>query len=74
MYNLSNVELLWELVENGSVRVLVLLDDGGDEGDQLVPELEVVQPRARVLRVPLSLVRVNLGLMRYKINVNQGFP
>ena len=57
---LSNVELLWELVEDGPVGALVLLNDGGDEGDELVPELQVVQPRASVLRVSLGLVGVNL--------------
>ena len=39
-----------------------------------MPELEVVQPRARVLRVPLGLVRVNLRSMRDRINVNKALP
>ena len=57
---LSYIELLRELVEDGSVGVLVLLHNGGYEGDQLVPELEVVQPRSGVLGVSFSLVRINL--------------
>ena len=40
----SNVELLRELVEHGAVAGLVLLDDGGDQRDQAVPELEIVLP------------------------------
>ena len=42
---LSDVELLGKLVEDGSIAALVLLDDGGDERDQLVPELKVVQSK-----------------------------
>jgi hypothetical protein len=59
--HLSNVELLWELVEDGAIGALVLLNDGGDEGDELVPELQVVQPWAGVLGVPFGLVGVNLN-------------
>ncbi len=58
--HLCHVKLVGELVEDGSVAVLVLLDDGGDEGDQLVPELQVVEPGLVVLAVSLRLVGVDL--------------
>jgi hypothetical protein len=58
--HLCHVKLVGELVKDGSVAVLVLLDDGGDEGDQLVPELQVVEPGLVVLAVSLRLVGVNL--------------
>ena len=57
---LSYIQLLRELVEDGSVGVLVLLHHGGYEGDQLVPEFKVVQSRSSVLGVSFSLVRINL--------------
>ena len=59
---MSNVELLRELVENRTVTVLVLLDDGGDERDQLVPELEVVEPRSSVLVLLPALASLGLRL------------
>ena len=65
---MSNVELLRELVEHWPVAVLVLLDDRGDEGDQLVPELEVVLPGTSVLRVALHGV-VAAGLLRKILNM-----
>ena len=49
--HMGYVELLRELVEDRRVARLVLLDDGGDERDELVPELQVVLPRTRVLRM-----------------------
>lgn len=58
---MSNVELLRELVEDRPVAVLVLLDDGGDEGDKAVPELQVVVPRASLLhRAAVLLVLAGL--------------
>ncbi len=59
--HMSNVELLRELVKDRPVAVLVLLDDGGNEGDEAVPELEVVVARPRLLnRSALTLVLARL--------------
>lgn len=43
MSYIANIELLWELVEDGGIAVLVLLDDGDDEGNELVPEVNTLQ-------------------------------
>ena len=53
---MSDVQLLGELVEHRAVAGLVLLDHGGDQGDQLVPELQVVLPGTGLLRVTLAVV------------------
>ena len=53
---MSNVELLWKLVENGAVAGLVLFYDGRDEGDQFVPKLQVVLPGPGLFRIALRIV------------------
>lgn len=55
MCYLANVELLWELVEDGGVAVLVLLNDRDNEGNELVPEINTLQ--ARPLLPSLLLLR-----------------
>lgn len=42
---LPNVELLWELVEDGGIAVLILFNDGDNEGNKLVPEVNTLQAR-----------------------------
>ena len=49
----SNVELLRELVEDGAVAGLVLLNNGSYQCDQAVPELKVVLPGPGFLRFSL---------------------
>lgn len=44
------------LVEAGGVGILVLLDDGHDEGDKLGPEVEVLDAGALLLRRNLPLL------------------
>jgi len=46
--HVTHVQLLRELIKYGSVAVLVLFDDRGEEGDQPVPKLEVVLSRTGV--------------------------
>lgn len=60
---MTNVELLRELVENRPVTVLVLLDDGGDQRNQLVPELQVVLPRPGVVGLLLLGCVLATGLL-----------
>lgn len=43
LFYLPNVELLWELIEDGGITVLVLLDDRDNEGDELMPKVNTLQ-------------------------------
>jgi hypothetical protein len=56
------------LVEAGCVGVLVLLDDGHDEGDQLGPEVEVLDAGALLLWGDLPL----LGLKERWVTTGMG--
>ena len=60
----GHVKLVGELIEDRAVAILVLLDDRGDEGDQLVPEFEVIESRLVVLAVTFGLVGINLKEIR----------
>ncbi|CAG5083408.1 Protein of unknown function [Cotesia congregata] len=59
---LTDVQLLRELIEHRTVAVLVFLYHRDNQRDQLVPEVQGVQDRAVVIRIPLSFVRVHLEL------------
>lgn len=57
---LTDVQFLGELVEDGCVAVFILLDHRNDQRDQFMPEIQRFQTRAVILGVPLRLVRINL--------------
>lgn len=59
---LANIQLLRELVEDWSVAVLVLFNDGNNQSDQLVPKIYTIQPRAVIVRIPLRFTRISLVL------------
>ena len=60
---MTNVELLRELVEDRTVAVLVFLDNRGNEGDQLVPELKVVLPGPGLFQLSISASAASFGIL-----------
>jgi hypothetical protein len=61
---LTDVELLRELIQDGSVAILVFFYDRNDQSDQLVPKVNTVQPGAVVFWISLGLSRFRLNRKR----------
>merc|ERR1719400_2272631 len=59
---LSDIQFLGELIEDRPIGVLVLLYHRRYQGDQLVPELKVVESRSCVFCISLRLVWIDLEL------------
>lgn len=57
------LESVFSLVDDWAVGVLVLFDDGHDEGDEFGPKVQVLEARALLLRLSLLLLWLFLLLL-----------